>query len=187
MEITAFGVVALAVAVVALLVAIAARSRASSLIERIESAQSEAGRRVENARAENEQALEILRRTLAKVARGEKLEEDMILEGRLWRETDAREAARLVAAGEVRILDVRTPQETSAGIIPGAILIPIDELETRARELGKVAMPTLVYCAGGARSAAACEFLSARGHDDLINLAGGFGSWNGPREVPRRA
>lgn len=179
-------ITAVVVAVVALFVALAARARASGVTKQIEDAQTEARRRVENARDENEKSLETLRRTLVKVARGEKLDDDMILEGRLWREADAREAVAMVTAGSVRILDVRTPQETAAGIIPGAVLIPIDQLEARVREIEKTGKPLLVYCAGGSRSAAACEFLSAQGHDDLLNLAGGFGAWNGPRAAPGR-
>jgi rhodanese-related sulfurtransferase len=177
---------ALVVAVIALVVALAARARASGVNKQIEDAQSEARRRVENAQTENEKHLDTLRRTLVKLARGEKLDDDMILEGRLWRETDAREAVAMVTAGNVRLLDVRTPQETAAGIIPGAVLIPIDQLEARVREIAKDKKPLLVYCAGGSRSAAACEFLSTQGHDDLLNLSGGFGAWNGPRAVPGR-
>ncbi len=179
-------IAAIVVAVVALVIALAARSRASGMHKQIEDAQSEARRRVENVQAENEKSLETLRRMLALVARGEKIDEDMILEGRLWREADVREAVQMVSAGNVRIVDVRTPQETAAGIIPGALLIPVDQLEARVREIEKDGRKTLVYCQGGSRSAAACEFLCAQGHDNLVNLAGGFGSWNGPRAVPGR-
>jgi rhodanese-related sulfurtransferase len=177
-------IAALVVAVLALVVALSARARASGMQKRIEDAQDDARRRVENAQGENERALEILRRTMAKLARGEKLDEEMILEGRLWRETDTREAVEMVTSGKVRIVDVRTPQETSTGIIPGALLIPVDQLESRAREIAKDGRPTLVYCAGGSRSAAACEYLSTQGHENLLNLAGGFGAWNGPRAKP---
>jgi rhodanese-related sulfurtransferase len=177
-------IAAVVVAALALIVALVARSRAAGLEKRIEDASDDARRRVENAQAQRERELETLRRTLAKVARGEKVDEDMILEGRLWREADTREAVELVNAGKVRIVDVRTPQETAAGIIPGAVLIPVGELEARASEIARDGRPTLVYCAGGSRSAAACEFLSTQGHEDLINLSGGFGAWNGPRAKP---
>jgi len=177
-------IAALVAAVLALVVALTARARASGLEKQIEEARDDARRRVENAQAASEQSLETVRRTLAGMARGEKLDPEMILEGRLWREAGAREAAELVARGGVRVVDVRTPQETAAGIIPGALLIPIDELEGRVREIDKDGRTTLVYCAGGSRSAAACEFLSARGHENLINLAGGFGGWTGPRAKP---
>ena len=87
-------------------------------------------------------------------------------------------------AGGLWILDVRTPQETAAGIIPGAVLIPIDDLESRRSELPRDGRKTLVYCAGGGRSAVACEYLSREGYGELYNLEGGFTSWSGPRAKP---
>jgi len=80
---------------------------------------------------------------------------------------------------------VRTAQETALGIIPGALHIPVDELPQRAREIPKDARTKLVYCAGGGRSAAACEYLSEQGFVELYNLESGFAGWNGPREKPR--
>ena len=77
------------------------------------------------------------------------------------------------------ILDVRTPQETAGGYAEGAILIPIEELEARARELPHDGKPVVIYCAAGVRSAAACDYLSSKGHDGLHNLAGGFPAWTG--------
>jgi hydroxyacylglutathione hydrolase len=73
----------------------------------------------------------------------------------------------------------------AAGIIPGAILIPIDEIETRMKEIPRDGRTTLVYCASGGRSAAACEFLSRAGWGELMNLEGGFSAWNGPKATPR--
>jgi rhodanese-related sulfurtransferase len=176
-------IVALVVAVAALLVAISARGRAAKAEARIDEAGAAAGRRVETAVEEVERRLGSERRLLAKVASGAKLTQEQILEGRLWRDASTAEALALVRSG-ARVLDVRTPQETAGGVIPGAILIPVQELEARARELSKEARTTLVYCAGGSRSAAACEMLSSLGHDDLVNLADGFQSWSGPREKP---
>jgi rhodanese-related sulfurtransferase len=107
-----------------------------------------------------------------------------VMAGQLWRDIDPREAQKLVEAGAVNLVDVRTPQETAGGIIPGALLIPVDELERRQRELPKNGKATLVYCAGGGRSAAACEMLSAQGFSGMLNLTGGFNSWAGPRVKP---
>ncbi len=174
-------IAALAVAAVALLVAWIALRRASGLSRAIEDAQADARRRAENLMTEVEQRLETDRKLLAEVAAGHKLDREQILEGRLWREIGAREAADLVARKAVRVLDVRTPQETALGVIAGAQIIPVEQLEQRQREVVKGGLPILVYCAAGARSAAACELLSAAGHEGLMNLSGGFQSWNGPR------
>ncbi|MFN0244068.1 MAG: rhodanese-like domain-containing protein [Planctomycetota bacterium] len=175
---------ALALAVLAFLIALSARSLAASQKRAIEDAQSDALRRVENLAEETEAKLALMRRVLAQVASGAKLTPEMILEGRLWHEIGASDAVAMVQAGNVRLLDVRTPQETSLGIIPGAQKIPVEELEARVKEVPKDGRKMIVYCAGGSRSAAACEFLSAQGYDELYNLEGGFNSWSGPR-APR--
>lgn len=177
-------IAALIVAVLALLVALAARATARSLAQRVEDTGADARRRVEGALEQVEQARTVDRRLLARVAAGASLDREQILEGRMWSEVDPNRGLELVNAGDLRLLDVRTPQETAAGIIPGALRIPVDELEARLRELPRDHRPTLVYCAGGGRSAAACEYLSQQGYEELMNLAGGFSSWQGPRETP---
>lgn len=176
---------ALAVALVALITALSARSKAGGLAKSIEDAASDARRRIENANVERNAELEVLRKQLAQIARGEEINEDMILEGRTWRDASTKEGVALVASGNVRVVDVRTRQEMAAGIIPGALLIPIDELEARMKEIPRDDRGTLVYCASGGRSAAACEFLSRAGWNGVVNLQGGFSAWNGPKTTPR--
>ncbi|MFT4711422.1 MAG: rhodanese-related sulfurtransferase [Planctomycetota bacterium] len=75
------------------------------------------------------------------------------------------------------LLDVRTPGETAGGIIPGAILIPMDEIPNRIDEIPEG--PLLVYCHVGQRSAAVCDFLAQQGRTELHNLEGGISSWTG--------
>lgn len=175
---------AIAVAVLALLVALAAKSAASKMRQGIEDAKTDARRRAENAREESREEIETLRRGVARLAAGEKLTREMVLEGRLWREASPEEGKSMVVAGDVRILDVRTPQETARGIVTGALLIPVQTLEERWKEIPKDGRRTLVYCAGGERSAAACEFLTRQGYENLYNLAGGFHAWSGPTAQP---
>jgi rhodanese-related sulfurtransferase len=176
---------ALAIAFVALIVALAARSKANGLSKSIEDAASDARRRIENANVERNAELDVLRKQLAQVARGEELSEDMILEGRAWRDAGTKYGVALVASGNVHVVDVRTRQEMAGGIIPGALLIPIDELEARMKEIPRDGRATLVYCASGGRSAAACEFLSRAGWNEVLNLEGGFMAWNGPKTTPK--
>jgi len=169
---------ALALAALALIVAFLALSKAGREREPVAGGRSE---RSDSIEAE----LVIQRRLLAALAGGAQLTPEMVLEGRLWQDLDAARAAQLFAAGGLFVLDVRTPQETASGFIPGALLIPVDELPQRAHELPRDSRPKLVYCAGGGRSAAACEYLSEQGFRDLYNLEQGFSGWNGPREKPR--
>lgn len=175
---------ALAIAVLALIVALAARGKAAGLAQGIEDAKADARRRAENLAGETEEKVQDLRRLMSRMAAGAKLSPEMVLEGRLWSEASPDEGKRMVTQGGVRVIDVRTPQETASGIIVGAMLIPVQELEQRWKEIPKDGKPTLVYCAGGGRSAAACEMLSRQGYENLHNLEGGFTSWSGPSAKP---
>jgi rhodanese-related sulfurtransferase len=57
------------------------------------------------------------------------------------------ELLRRVKEGEVTVLDVRPPEEYRAGHIPGAISIPVGELEARLKELPKN-REIVAYCRG---------------------------------------
>lgn len=175
---------ALAVALLALILALAARAKAAGLARSVEDAAADARRRSANAETEYGRELEILRGQVASLARGDVLDPAMVAEGRTWRDVSLAEGLQLVASAGVCVVDVRTRAETAAGIIPGALLIPVDELEERQREIPRDARTTLVYCASGARSAAACEHLSRAGFANLVNLVDGFSTWTGPRARP---
>ena len=175
---------AFAVAVLALLLALKNRGAGAVTGAALDDARSAARRRVENLGAELRAELETTRKLLSAVAAGQPLDREQILEGRLWRDVGPDEALALVGKQAVRLLDVRTHQEVALGTLPGAQHVPIDQLEDRLGEIVRDGHPTLVYCAGGGRSAAACEALSQRGYDNLLNLAGGIGAWSGPIERP---
>lgn len=74
-------------------------------------------------------------------------------------------------------LDVRTPQEFAEAFIPGARLIPLQELPARLGELQPLQSKTfIVYCRSGNRSARATELLRARGFR-AVNMRGGILEW----------
>ncbi|MDH6194797.1 hydroxyacylglutathione hydrolase [Mycobacterium frederiksbergense] len=94
-------------------------------------------------------------------------------------------ASRLTAqafterAGEVhdlQIVDVRNPGETEAGMVPGAVNIPVGQLPDRIAELDPN-RPTVVYCAGGYRSSVAASLLRQRGFSDVSDILGGYNAW----------
>ncbi|MEM7305669.1 MAG: rhodanese-like domain-containing protein [Planctomycetota bacterium] len=176
--------VALVLSALAFVLALSARARAGGFEQRIEDAERDAKRRTENAVEALEREAETNRRLIAELAAGRSLTADMIAEGRLWRDVDGAEVQRLVDGGGARVLDVRTAQEVAGGKLPGALHIPIEELEERRSELPRDATPLVIYCAAGGRSAAACEFLSSEGWPALLNLEGGIGAWPGPLERP---
>jgi adenylyltransferase/sulfurtransferase len=73
------------------------------------------------------------------------------------------------------VLDVRTPMEYTGpcGHIKDSILIPIDELPLRWRELEPMKeRPILAICYVGQRSRMACQFLQRLGFAKLFNAPG---------------
>ena len=62
----------------------------------------------------------------------------------------------------VFVLDVRQPEEWDEIHIPGATLIPLDQLETRLSEVPQD-QPVLVYCRSGNRSEEGRDILLAAG------------------------
>jgi rhodanese-related sulfurtransferase len=93
------------------------------------------------------------------------------------------EARELIAAGEITIVDVRTPGEyEQLGHIPGAWLLPVDLAASAPAVLPNDGKPVLVYCEHGVRSVTASQLLSAAGVAAVLNLAGGLSRWTGPRE-----
>jgi rhodanese-related sulfurtransferase len=92
-------------------------------------------------------------------------------------EAGAQEVKERLDAGErVTIVDVRTPAETEQGIIPGAKLIPLDELEDRWIEL-QACDEVVCYCASGGRSLRAARLLHSRGLFNATSLVGGIAAW----------
>jgi rhodanese-related sulfurtransferase len=99
------------------------------------------------------------------------------------RSVDVAEAERLVAGGDVRVLDVRTPSEyRNLGHIEGAALLPVDLIACAVATLPRDDRPLLVYCEHGVRSAYAARFLARAGFPQVLNMSGGMSCWRGPRE-----
>ena len=73
------------------------------------------------------------------------------------------------------ILDVRTPDEFAAGHIPGAVLIPHDQLAARIGELG-APRDVVVYCRSGRRVGLAVPVLEENGFR-AHPLAGSWQAW----------
>lgn len=87
--------------------------------------------------------------------------------------------ARFKEQGEAHLLlDVRTLEEYEEVRIPGAINIPLDELEDRMAEV-PVDEPIVLVCRSGMRSMMGAEVLRHFGLRDvtLYNLEGGTKAW----------
>jgi rhodanese-related sulfurtransferase len=76
------------------------------------------------------------------------------------------------------LVDVRSEAEVQGpdGRIPGSLLIPLPELESRAGEI-PTDRPTVVLCHSGSRSALATQQLQKKGLTRVANLRGGIRTW----------
>ena len=70
------------------------------------------------------------------------------------------------------VVDVRTAQEFRGGAYPGAVNIPLDELPKQLDKLGGKTRDITVYCASGARSSYAQQFLAQNGYTNVRNGGG---------------
>ena len=91
----------------------------------------------------------------------------------LWsrRATSALDLKAMLAQGG-QIVDVRTKAEFGSTSHPKAINIPLDQLESRIKELDRN-RPVLVCCETGTRSGFGVSILKRAGFTDVANL----GSW----------
>lgn len=94
------------------------------------------------------------------------------------------EVAQEIGNGDVLLVDVREPDETRAGIIPGAVVCPRGLLEFRADPAGRQRTPhwrpgrrVIVYSGSGSRSALAAASLQHLGYPDVAHLSGGYAAW----------
>lgn len=176
-------ITALVIAIIALVSINSLKAKVEELTEQLDRLRRDGGGSGDVDSEDLAERVRMNSRFLARLAAGESLMPSQVREGHLWVDVSPEQAKVLVQDG-IRILDVRTPQETASGVIPGAIQIPVDELPNRAEELPRDHAPTLVYCAAGVRSAVACQYLTEQGFDSLVNLDGGFSSWPGAKEKP---
>lgn len=79
-------------------------------------------------------------------------------------------------ADEYLFLDVREPDEWTAGHIGWATLIPLGQLEDRSSELSKQ-QKIVVVCRSGNRSAQARDILLKQGFEAVTSMAGGMNDW----------
>lgn len=88
--------------------------------------------------------------------------------------------ARLRAGEPVQMLDVRESYEWAEGHIPGAIHIPLGQLQARMHELDR-AQPVVAVCRSGNRSTWAAMALQQAGFADVANLEDGMLAWSRAR------
>ena len=77
---------------------------------------------------------------------------------------------------EAYLLDVREPDEWSAGHAPDAHHLPMMEVPARIAEIPTDA-EVVVVCRSGGRSGQVVSYLMGNGWDNVRNLDGGMKSW----------
>lgn len=180
------GILLWSAAVLGVVVAVFSLRRSAKLaddIKKLKRGQYDAESRLKRISQEIRETVEPLRLHLAKVAAGGSVARDIILDGRLYREISADQAQELLNgdAGAV-LVDVRSMREYGIRRVPGAKLVPFEELEKRYEEIPEGAEKVILYCGSGERSRLACDFLSRKGYTNLYHVLGGIQSWQGPTE-----
>jgi rhodanese-related sulfurtransferase len=91
---------------------------------------------------------------------------------RLWSSYRARQRMPELKREGAQLVDVRSPGEFASGHAPGSVNIPLQELDSRAKELDSSRW-VVVACASGTRSAMAARKLQRLGFSQVMNA----GSW----------
>lgn len=84
------------------------------------------------------------------------------------------ELSNVLKSGNYHLVDVREPMELEMdGEVPGAVNIPLGEVEERKQEILSHDKPVVLFCRSGNRSGRALEYLNAQGLKQGYN-GGGF-------------
>lgn len=81
------------------------------------------------------------------------------------------------ALDEWTVIDVREPYEWRSGVVPEALLIPLNRLPEQLAELDRDRRYAVI-CATGSRSQSAAAFLADQGYR-VANVLGGMSLWLG--------
>ena len=89
----------------------------------------------------------------------------------------AAELAALMAAGEVVLIDVRTPAEFAEARLPGALNAPLGTFDPASIPI-EAERETILYCGSSRRSGIAATQLSEYLGTEVRHLEGGIQAWN---------
>ena len=90
-----------------------------------------------------------------------------------------KQASEMYAERKAVIVDVRDDSEWNEQHIPGAIHIPLAQLNGRISELKQYKDTTVItQCKAGGRSAKALEVLKSVGFTKVYNMDGGIMAWD---------
>ncbi|HLV87003.1 MAG TPA: rhodanese-like domain-containing protein [Candidatus Sulfotelmatobacter sp.] len=78
--------------------------------------------------------------------------------------------------GQVQLVDVRSPSEFASGHIPGAVNLPMDQIESRLNDLVRQ-IPIVLICQAGQRAQMTADLLAAWPQYKISVLEGGTNAW----------
>ena len=84
------------------------------------------------------------------------------------------ELAEALKSGSCVLVDVREPQEFSAGHVPGSVNHPLSRFDPHSLPAGE---QVVLICGSGKRSANALAQARAAGHTDVRHYPGGVMGW----------
>ncbi|HEX3437660.1 MAG TPA: rhodanese-like domain-containing protein [Pseudacidobacterium sp.] len=89
------------------------------------------------------------------------------------------ELSAILGTGDIhQLLDVRTPPEYGGAHVPGARLVPLNELKVEAfLAQHKPGSPIYILCQAGARASKAIEQFERAGCHDCVLVEGGTQAW----------
>lgn len=94
-----------------------------------------------------------------------------------YHKIEAEEAKKMMDEQDVVVVDVRTAEEYAEGHVPGAVLIPLQEIgDEPPGELPDKGADILVYCRSGRRSKQASDKLVELGYENVYDF-GGIMDW----------
>lgn len=86
------------------------------------------------------------------------------------------DAKRLIKEQQAQLVDVRTPEEFESSRLPGAINIPLQQIEYLGASKLEKSRPIVVFCRSGQRSQMAMQILLSQGFGDVHNM-GSYMAW----------
>ncbi|MBS0188188.1 MAG: rhodanese-like domain-containing protein [Planctomycetes bacterium] len=100
-----------------------------------------------------------------------------------WEVTPTQAQKWLDSGENIMIVDVRVQPEWDFAHVKGSVLVPLDQLETRAPEIEGMleenpGCKVLTLCHHGVRSLKAAAFLRDLGIPDVKSIAGGIELWS---------
>ena len=92
---------------------------------------------------------------------------------------DVEEAERLLSRESIVLIDIRDQVSYAQGHLPGAILVPLANVESMAAALIASNLPIIAYCSCPAEESSLSAAFTLRdlGASDIYVLQGGYSAW----------